>query len=77
MLALDFTVPVDTNIMIVCLCNAVSDKDIRQAVREGVASLQQLTDTLKVGQCCGLCCEHAAKCIADCRAEEPCPAIPW
>lgn len=41
--------------MIVCVCHNVSDRKIRQAVREGVTSMPQLRDELKVGTCCGKC----------------------
>lgn len=51
--------------MIVCLCNAVSDKDIYQAAMDGVSSVQQLSDKLKAGTCCGICTESVYQCLED------------
>ena len=42
--------------MFVCICNEVTDKQIHNAVEEGVVSTYQcLTKTLDVGTCCGKC----------------------
>lgn len=41
--------------MIVCVCNNVSDKKIRQAVKEGATTLFALRAQLGVGTCCGKC----------------------
>jgi bacterioferritin-associated ferredoxin len=41
--------------MIVCVCNNVSERKIRQAVDSGVKSMPELRDTLGVGTCCGKC----------------------
>jgi bacterioferritin-associated ferredoxin len=41
--------------MIVCVCNNVSDKKIRQAVDAGMSSLAELRKNLDVGTCCGKC----------------------
>lgn len=48
--------------MIVCLCNAVSDRDIHQAANEGAFTLQHLSERFNLGMCCGAC----KKCAADC-----------
>jgi len=45
--------------MYVCLCNAITDKQIRRAVAEGASSLQALGDELGVASQCGGCAEHA------------------
>lgn len=48
--------------MFVCVCKAVSDRQIRRAVREdGVTSLRELAGLHGVGTCCG-------KCVPDARA---------
>lgn len=41
--------------MIVCVCNNVSDREIRQAVQLGLRSMLQLRNELGVGTCCGKC----------------------
>lgn len=45
--------------MYVCLCNAVTDGQIRQAVEEGVTSMRLLRQELGVAACCGRCAQHA------------------
>lgn len=48
--------------MFVCVCKAISDRQIRRAVREdGVTSLRELAGLHGVGTCCG-------KCVPDARA---------
>lgn len=41
--------------MIICVCHNVSDRKIRQAVNEGVTTMPELREQLKVGTCCGKC----------------------
>ncbi|MGA9575580.1 MAG: (2Fe-2S)-binding protein [Lysobacterales bacterium] len=41
--------------MYVCICNAVTDSDIRGAVEEGVGNLWQLKQTTGCGTTCGSC----------------------
>lgn len=50
--------------MYVCICNGITDKQIRAAVAEGVTSLRQLEDKLGVASQCGSCAEHALSLIA-------------
>jgi bacterioferritin-associated ferredoxin len=45
--------------MYVCLCNAVTDSDIRNAVDEGVRNLKQLRQVTDCGATCGSCNEMA------------------
>jgi bacterioferritin-associated ferredoxin len=45
--------------MIVCVCKAVSDRQIRVAVKGGASSLRDLTRDLGVGTCCGKCVPEA------------------
>jgi bacterioferritin-associated ferredoxin len=51
--------------MIVCVCNNVSDRDIRNAVRCGVTTVKGLRDELGVGACCGKCGPCAKKVLKD------------
>ena len=44
--------------MIVCICNAVSDREIEDAVDQGLTSLEAVRDELGVANTCGTCaCE--------------------
>jgi bacterioferritin-associated ferredoxin len=50
--------------MIVCVCKAVSEKQIRTAVKGGANSLRDLTRQLGVGTCCGKCLPEAKSALA-------------
>lgn len=41
--------------MYICLCNGVTDRTVRDAVRSGVDSLSELTAKTGCGACCGSC----------------------
>lgn len=41
--------------MIVCICHAVNDKTIRNAVRNGACSMRELRQELNVASQCGKC----------------------
>lgn len=45
--------------MIVCVCNNISDREIRQAVDLGLTSMADLHKELGVGTCCGKCVSYA------------------
>ncbi len=45
--------------MYVCICNAVTDRDIRRAAASGADSLYALQDSLGVATCCGSCRQQA------------------
>ncbi|HWJ95966.1 MAG TPA: (2Fe-2S)-binding protein [Telluria sp.] len=45
--------------MIVCVCNNISDREIRQAVDLGISSMPELYRELGVGTCCGKCVSYA------------------
>lgn len=47
--------------MIVCVCNNISDREIRQAVDLGLSSMAELSRDLGVGTCCGKCVDCACK----------------
>ena len=50
--------------MIVCVCKAVSERQIRTAVKDGATSLRDLTRELGVGTCCGKCLPEAKSTLA-------------
>lgn len=51
--------------MIVCVCNNVSDRKIRQAVENGATTLFELRAQLSVGTCCGKCHSCAKEVLRD------------
>ena len=51
--------------MYVCLCNAVTDRHIREAVAEGCGSMRDLQTTLGVAACCGKCAPCAREVLTD------------
>ena len=55
--------------MIVCICNNVSDRKIRQAVDAGMTSMAELRDHLDIGTCCGKCHPSAKRVLRDLLAE--------
>ncbi len=46
--------------MVVCVCNRVSDADIRRKVEEGVSDFETLQEQTDCSTCCG-CCEDMAR----------------
>jgi bacterioferritin-associated ferredoxin len=45
--------------MIVCVCNNISDREIRQAVDLGLSTMAELRRDLGVATCCGKCASCA------------------
>ena len=43
----------------ICLCNAITERQVRECARSGAASVDQLTFELGVGSGCGRCVECA------------------
>ena len=54
--------------MYVCICNAVTDKDIRRAARQGANTLYELQDRLGVAACCGSCADQASEILEQTQA---------
>ena len=54
--------------MYVCICNAITDKQIRGAAMAGVSDLWQLQAELGVAAQCGSCKEQASSIIRETRA---------
>ncbi|TCO77273.1 bacterioferritin-associated ferredoxin [Chromatocurvus halotolerans] len=51
--------------MFICLCNGITDNQIRHAVRDGASSLDCLQDALGVAGQCGQCSEAAAAVLTE------------
>jgi bacterioferritin-associated ferredoxin len=49
--------------MYVCLCHAISDRQIREVVDRGAASLDEVQAYLPVASCCGSCADTAREVI--------------
>ena len=58
--------------MYVCICNAITDKQIRKAARAGARDLWALQAELGVATGCGSCKEAASEILAEYR-ERPAP----
>lgn len=50
--------------MYVCVCNAVTDREIRSVVEFGATSFEEVQATLGVATCCRRCTECASKVVA-------------
>lgn len=51
--------------MYVCICKAVTDRQIRCAVRDGVITFERLQMELGVATCCGRCAPTARRVLAE------------
>ncbi len=54
--------------MIVCICNNISDRDIRKAVAAGMSTMRELRQNLGVATCCGKCDPCARQVLRECLA---------
>ncbi|GLP97382.1 bacterioferritin-associated ferredoxin [Paraferrimonas sedimenticola] len=56
--------------MYVCLCQAVTDKQIKQAAENGANHIRDLKRDLGVASVCGKCACQARKVLQDTHAEQ-------
>ncbi|MCL2656811.1 MAG: (2Fe-2S)-binding protein [Betaproteobacteria bacterium] len=63
--------------MYVCVCNAVTERDIALAAQQGIRRLRELRHILGVTSECGRCARCALDCLRACHGEdtEPNPSI--
>jgi bacterioferritin-associated ferredoxin len=52
-------------VMYVCVCNAVTERQIHQAVKDGAHTIKHLKDTLGVAKDCARCVGCAKACIKE------------
>jgi bacterioferritin-associated ferredoxin len=52
--------------MFICICNAITDREIRGAASLGSASLDDLKRDLGVATCCGKCAGEACRVLDEC-----------
>jgi len=57
--------------LIVCSCNAVTDREIRRAVREGARSLRQVARACGAGSACGGCRPAVREILAELAPADP------
>lgn len=55
--------------MYVCICNGVTERQIREAADAGCASLAELTMRTGCGSTCGTCLDTAAAVLGAARSE--------
>jgi bacterioferritin-associated ferredoxin len=57
---------------LICLCNSISEKTIKEAIRNGAKSLGEIFDTTGagVGACGGSCRPDIKKCIEEVEKEK-------
>jgi len=51
--------------MFVCICNGITERQIRAAIEEGACSVHELAARLGVAAGCGCCAEFAASLISE------------
>ena len=56
--------------MYICLCKAVTDRQIHAAVSEGCDSMRSLQRELGVASCCGKCAPSAREVLDDALREQ-------
>ena len=57
--------------MFVCLCNAVTDKDIKEAVlNEGIGHIRELRERMSIANQCGKCTRLTQQIIDDTIVDE-------
>ena len=54
--------------MYICLCNAITEREIRSCVEEGACSMRDLESCLGVGVTCGKCKPAAREILNDSRS---------
>lgn len=53
--------------MYICICNGITDREIRQCAASGVCSMRDLECTLGVGVSCGRCRDAAVEILEETR----------
>ena len=51
--------------MIVCLCEGVNDRVLREAVRDGACSVGAIARRTRAGTCCGACACDLKRVVKD------------
>jgi bacterioferritin-associated ferredoxin len=48
-------------LMFICICNAITERQVKSAVADGALTLSDLQGQLGVATCCGCCAETASE----------------
>jgi bacterioferritin-associated ferredoxin len=48
-------------LMFICICNAITERQVQAAVAEGASTMSDLQGQLGVATCCGCCAETASE----------------
>ena len=51
--------------MYVCLCNAITERQVRECARQGICSVEELEAALGVGAGCGRCRDCACQLLQE------------
>jgi len=57
--------------MYICVCKAVTDKQIKTAIESGHCSRRQLSKCLGVGSVCGKCSHHVSQLLNENLSNQP------
>lgn len=61
--------------MYVCICKAVTDREIRKAAAAGADNLLELREMLGVASGCGSCADHAQAVLDEANRRRAVPAL--
>lgn len=64
-----------SNTMIICICNNISDKQIRRAAEGGSRTMADLHRELNIGAVCGKCVKYAKEVLSAYTSDTPFLAI--
>lgn len=62
--------------MYICLCNAITEKAVRECAQRGACSIDQLAFELGIGSGCGRCRDCANELLRDVQTPAPAPVTP-
>jgi bacterioferritin-associated ferredoxin len=58
--------------MFICVCQGVTERDVRDCAQRGVASVAELREALGVTTGCGKCADAADEILRECAAQSSC-----
>lgn len=61
--------------MYICICKAVTDGQIRQAIHQGACTRKQLIECLNVGRDCGKCNADVRDLLKTYAPQPTCPSL--
>jgi bacterioferritin-associated ferredoxin len=61
--------------MYVCMCHGITDRQIREAVCDGVVSMRELRAELGVASSCGCCAQYAKQLLDETLSSSQVPQL--